>query len=150
MKIKRIIYTTLLIIWMIVIFMFSNQGGNKSKSTSDKVTSTIIDKMEVVTKQDVTKEEKHSLIEDTRVFVRKFAHFFLYFVLGVFSCLTFRSYGINKNILVYSILFCFVYACSDEVHQMFSDGRTFKFLDIFIDTIASTTSNFICLYFIKR
>ena len=57
MKTKKIIYTTLLIVWMIVIFLFSNQNAEKSESTSDKVASTIIDTVETVTKHDIPKEQ---------------------------------------------------------------------------------------------
>ena len=33
-----------------------------------------------------------------------------------------------------------LYAISDEVHQLFTDGRSFKVYDIIIDTLGSTTS----------
>lgn len=147
MKIKKIIYTTLLIIWMIIIFMFSNQNGNKSESTSDKVTSSVIDTVEVVTKHEVTEDEKNNLIEDTRLLVRKGAHFFLYFVLGIFSYLTFNSYGISRRLLLYSVLFCFIYAISDEIHQIFLDGRTAKFVDIIIDTAGASIGSLLVLVF---
>ena len=51
--------------------------------------------------------------------------------------LLFNSYGVKK-ILFYSILFCFIYACSDEIHQLFLDGRTAKVLDVCIDTCGSS------------
>lgn len=148
MKIKRIIYTTLLFIWMIIIFLFSNQNADNSQSTSDKVASSIVDTTEVITKQEIPKEDKENFIEDTRVLMRKSAHFTLYFVLGILVYLTFTSYFIPKTI-IFSIIFCFLYACSDEVHQMFSDGRTAKILDIFIDTCGSCLAISIS-YFIKR
>lgn len=148
MKIRRIIYTTLLILWMIVIFMFSNQNADSSQSTSDKVASGIVDAAEVVTKQEIPKEDREDFIEDTRVLIRKSAHFMLYFVLGVLTYLTFTSYSIPKTVL-FSIIFCFLYACSDEIHQMFSDGRTAKIIDIFIDTCGSCLAIGMC-YFVKR
>lgn len=147
---KRIIYTTLLIIWMIVIFMFSNQNGKESKSVSDKVTSNVIDAVEVVTKDDVSDDKRNNIIKDSRFVVRKLAHFSLYFILGILSYLTISSYNISNRVIVYSLLLCFLYACSDETHQMFSDGRTFRILDIFIDTMGASISNFICLYFVNR
>ena len=147
---KRIIYTSLLIIWMVVIFMFSNQNGKESKSVSDKVTSNVIDAVEVVTKDDVSDDKRNNIIKDSRFVVRKLAHFSLYFILGILSYLTISSYNISNRVIVYSLLLCFLYACSDEIHQMFSDGRTFRILDIFIDTMGESISNFICLYFINR
>ena len=144
MKIKKIILTSLLIIWMIVIFMFSNQNATKSESTSDKVASTVIDTVEVVTKEEITEDKKETLIEDNRFVVRKTAHFTLYFILGLLAYLTLSSYSIKK-IVIFSILFCFLYACSDEIHQMFLDGRTGKILDVFIDTIGSVVGIYLCL-----
>ena len=144
MKIKKIILTSLLIIWMIVIFMFSNQNATKSESTSDKVASTVIDTVEVVTKEEITEDKKEILIEDTKFVVRKTAHFTLYFILGLLAYLTLKSYSIKK-IVIFSILFCFLYACSDEIHQMFLDGRTGKILDVFIDTIGSVVGIYLCL-----
>ena len=43
MQIKKIIYSTLLIIWMVIIFMFSNQNAKTSQATSDKIASDIVD-----------------------------------------------------------------------------------------------------------
>ena len=147
MKVKRFIYTVLLIVWMIVIFMFSNQDANKSKTTSDGVTSTIINTVENVTKQEITKEKKNNLIEDTRFLIRKCAHFTLYFVLGFLTYFTLTSYSSSRMVL-YSVVFCFLYACSDEVHQMFLDGRTPKIMDVLIDTVGSSGSIGLC-YFIE-
>lgn len=148
MKIKRIIYTILLIIWLVIIFMFSNQNARNSQSSSDKVASTIIDTVETVTNQEITEEKKSNLIEDTRFLIRKCAHFTLYFILGILIYLTLTNYSISKSVL-YSIIFCFLYACSDEVHQMFLDGRTPKVMDILIDTIGGSISVGLC-YFVEK
>ena len=144
--IKRIIYTVLLVLWMIIIFMFSNQNANNSQSTSDKVISTIIEIVETVTNNEISEDKRINVIEDTSFIVRKLAHFTIYFILGVLVYLTLTSYHVNKTIL-FSILFCFIYACSDEIHQMFSDGRTAKLIDILIDTSGATIGCFIIKFF---
>ena len=149
MKSKRMIYTTLLILWMLIIFMFSNQDSTKSESTSDKLTGTVIDTVEVVTKEEISEDKKDILIEDSRFIVRKTAHFTLYFILGILSYLTIKSYGVKRVVLL-SILFCFIYACSDEFHQMFLDGRTPKILDILIDTIGSSVGIYLLIIFNEK
>lgn len=141
MKIKKIISTCLLIIWMIIIFIFSNQNAVKSETTSDKVSTEIINTVITVTKQEITEKEKKNLIEDYRFLIRKTAHFTLYVVLGILAYITFSSYGIKK-ITLSTIIFCFIYACSDEFHQLFSNGRTAQILDVFIDTLGGI---FICV-----
>lgn len=148
MKIKKIIYTVLLIMLLLVIFLFSNQTANKSQSTSDKVASGIVDIVETVTKNEIKKDKRESIIENTRFLVRKTAHFTLYFVLGIIVYLLFTSYGVKK-IVFYSILFCFLYACGDEVHQLFLDGRTAKILDVCIDTCGSSLA-VICLFHLQK
>lgn len=148
MKLKKVIYIILLISWMVVIFLFSNQDGTTSQSTSDQVAATIIDTTTKLTKQEMTKEKRNSLIEDTRVLIRKTAHFTLYFILGVLAFLVFNSYSVSRPLL-YSIAFCFLYACSDEIHQMFSDERTAKMLDVMIDTLGASLSCSI-LYMIRK
>ena len=77
MKIKKVIYTVLLIIWLLVIFLFSNQTASKSQSTSDKVASDIVGVVETVTKNEIKKAKKENIIENTRFLVRKTAHFTL-------------------------------------------------------------------------
>ena len=148
MKIKKVIYTVLLIIWLLVIFLFSNQTASKSQSTSDKVASDIVDVVETVTKNEIKKDKKESIIESTRFLVRKTAHFTLYFILGIIVYLLFTSYGVKKTVF-YSILFCFLYACSDEIHQLFLDGRTAKILDVCIDTCGSSLA-IISLFYLQK
>lgn len=132
---KKIIYTFLLITWMGIIFLFSNQNASKSLNVSDKFTSNLIDTVASVSNKDVSNNRKHTLVVNSRFLIRKCAHFTIYFILGLLSYLTLKSYGV-KNVFIYIILFCFIYSVSDEVHQIFTSGRTFKLLDIFIDTSA--------------
>ena len=40
----------------------------------------------------------------------------------------------NKKKILISLLIGIIYAISDEIHQMFSDGRTTTILDVFIDS----------------
>lgn len=54
----KIIKAILIVIWMIVIFNFSNQGGTESSGTSSKVTKKIIN---VITKD---KEEPNKQTEE--------------------------------------------------------------------------------------
>ena len=129
--------------------MFSNDNSKISQNKSDKVANTIIDTSEVITKKEIKEEKKKAIVEDTRFTVRKIAHFTLYFILGILVFLTLNSYGINNRILLFSILLCFIYSISDELHQIFISGRTFKILDILIDTISSSIS-IILLKFIKK
>lgn len=43
----------------------------------------------------------------------------------------------NSKILIISILMCVIYACSDEIHQLFVFGRSGEIRDVLIDFIGS-------------
>ena len=145
MDYKRVISSIFLIIWIIVIFMFSNEPATLSHSKSDKVAKTTIDTVSTVTGNDYTKSK---ITIDSRYVVRKVAHFTLYFILGVLSITVLRNYGISNRIVLYSILFCLIYAISDEIHQLFIAGRNFKLLDIFIDTSGGIVGS-LTIYYTK-
>lgn len=147
---KKIVLTCLLVIWMLIIFMFSNANGTNSQKTSDGLTKSVINTVSKVTKKKVSKKQENKIIQDTSFIVRKTAHFTIYLILGVLVYLTLNSYGINKRIIIYSGIFCMLYAISDEIHQLFSDGRAFMILDIFIDTIGGIIGVFIINKIVKH
>ena len=67
--------------------------------------------------------------------VRKMAHFSVYTCLGILLFLFMNTYEINnrKKVLI-SIGLAFIYACSDEIHQLFVGGRSGEFRDVLIDS----------------
>ena len=50
---------------------------------------------------------------------------------------------------VYSLVFCFIAACIDELHQFFVPGRSMQLTDIFIDFIGSISATLIIILFTK-
>ena len=88
------------------------------------------------TMQNEPKEEQ--LIEKLNKPLRKCMHASVYFVLSIliFNCLkTFKISG-WKNVII-PIGIAFLYACTDEFHQLFIDGRTSQFTDVLIDTFGA-------------
>ena len=154
---KKYFLVILLVFWLLVIFLFSNQTASKSQSTSDKVASDIVGVVETVTNNEIKKDKKENIIENTRFLVRKTAHFTLYFILGIIVYLLFTSYGVKKilfysilqKVLLFSLSATFLYACSDEIHQLFLDGRTAKVLDICIDTCGSSLA-IISIFYLQK
>lgn len=145
---KKYILIILLAIWMIIIFAFSNQNGKKSESLSDRVTSITIDVVVKITNTKISDDKREEIIDNTRLFVRKTAHFTSYFILGILAYLIFSNISV-KNTYFYTLLICFLYACTDEIHQIFLSGRTARVIDVFIDTCGSIAA---CLtvYLIKK
>jgi VanZ family protein len=120
---KRWIYVG---IWMIIIFVFSNQPGAQSNQTSSFVLRIFnhigIDISQLIPGVDVG------------FIVRKIAHITEFFILALllFDALV-EQYSIKKAALL-CFLIGILYAFSDEFHQLFVPGRCASFKDIFIDS----------------
>ncbi len=148
MKGKRITFTLLVILCLGTIFAFSHQIGTTSESISDGFTIGIINVYSKITSKEISESRKEELVKDLRKVVRKSAHFTIYFFLGIFMYATLSSYGCNHSVL-FTLVFCFLYACSDEVHQLFVIHRTGRVFDVFIDTIGSSLGVSFSLLFKK-
>ena len=141
-KIFKII---LIVIWMTVVFTFSNEGGTKSSNTSRKVTEVIVQ-----TISDKSIDENEQLIEKTDKIVRKLAHYTIYTIGGIliFSYVNTIDKSRKEKIL-YSIAFGACYAVTDEIHQFFVSGRSARIFDVGIDTLGVITGIGIYLVIIK-
>lgn len=146
MEKKQIFKLILIIIWMFVIFNFSAEDSKKSSDTSGRL---IIKIAEIIKQEKLTEKEKEFLINDCMFYIRKAAHFTLYFILGLLSILLLKDkYGLGATTYIYTIIFCFIYACSDEIHQVFVPGRHGSFIDVLIDTSGTLLSIFTVYFFI--
>ena len=148
---KKIISIILLVLWMSLIFYFSHQPSYTSDKTSNGVIDKLINIVEKVSKYEFNEEELN-IINKSLVFpVRKSAHFTIYLILGILFYNLIRLY-MNKNfkILIISILMCVIYACSDEIHQLFIFGRSGELRDVLIDFIGSLLGVMIAYKFYKR
>lgn len=123
---KITIKIILVIIWMIVIFCFSNQKATESSKLSDGFIKNTISR--------VMHDDSESTIKKFVKPVRKSAHFCVYLILGL---LVMNCFNINKKYILYSVLICLLYSISDEIHQIFVPGRSCEFLDVIIDTFGS-------------
>ncbi len=131
---------TLLILWMGIIFIFSNDSGYDSVSRSNSIIDNTIVKIYEAFNGKINSTTKDEIIKKYSYPVRKLAHFTEYFILGILIFLVLSDYNIHKNIILYCILFCLLYALSDEFHQSFISGRVSSIIDVLIDTMGSITS----------
>ena len=135
---KKIIYLILVIIWMLLIFNFSNQKAYYSTKLSDSFIYKTICKVYKVFHSNVSEEKLDMIVSDYTVIVRKLAHFTIYLILGILVLLFIREFKLDfKYTFIIPILICFIYAISDETHQLFVEGRSGELRDIFIDTLGS-------------
>ena len=139
---KKVTAWVLVILWMILIFFLSDMTGERSHNISEGaiegVVTTVVDttnNLNITKKSNSQKKIIKSISEVLNYIIRKILHMFEYFMLYILLFNALKNYNIiNKNIIIYSILICFLYSCSDEYHQLFRE-RTGHFSDCIIDMI---------------
>ncbi len=133
----RVIFAALSVIIMVAIFCFSAQNGTASSKTSGRVVTVVL-KTFYSRFIELSANEKAQLIKTLQFLIRKCAHFSIYFLLGgsVFGFVS--TFNLTKlKIVLFSWLFCVFYALTDEIHQLFSNGRSGNLRDILIDSCGS-------------
>ncbi|MBR1817802.1 MAG: VanZ family protein [Bacilli bacterium] len=117
--------------WAALIFFFSSQGSSDSSELSGGIMDFINQILPFSISLHIT---------------RKIAHFTEFFILGLCTINLLNCYQrVDKKTLLYALVFCFCYACSDEIHQIFVEGRGPSIIDVCIDTSGSLVSILIIL-----
>ncbi|WP_278600261.1 VanZ family protein [Clostridium tertium] len=124
-KNKKMISWIMLIAWMGIIFFMSHQPGEVSSSQSELV-------LKIFSFLGI--ELNQYFGELATLVIRKTAHFSEYLILFLFAYNVSRFYFTTKKSRLYSIIFVFLYASTDEFHQYFIPGRNMAFKDVLIDT----------------
>ncbi len=137
MKIKQILSTILVVLWMITIFNFSQQQGTRSSKTSQKISRIIIGICDM--KKDISQEEKENLVIVLEPIVRKLAHYFIYMIGGMLIINCLYVFGVRRYVSIYSSIIGIIYSITDETHQLFVNGRSGSIHDVLIDTIGILT-----------
>ena len=141
-KLKTILSYILVILWMILIFIFSNVDSDNSNKTSMDTIDKIIDKVDEATydagirDHHVSNDKKLLLISNLNMPIRKLAHFTEYLILCLLLINALNLSNIKHKYLI-SIIICILYAFTDEYHQTFINGRTGQILDVLIDSSGS-------------
>lgn len=121
----------LIIIWMCFIFFMSNQPAAASDSQSLGIIN-ILSKMGI---------DMNGIFGDIANFiVRKCAHFIEYMILGFLIINLLKNDFKLQHVLLFAIMGVFLYACTDEFHQLFVPGRSGNFRDVIIDTSGGALS----------
>ena len=127
---KKIFNIAILILWMIFIFIMSSFKAVDSDTQSGFIANILSNIFNT------------NNVEIINTIIRKLAHMIEYLILGMLMLNCLKDYNI-KNIIMVSILLCILYSISDEVHQLFIDGRSGEILDILIDSIGIIIGNLI-------
>ena len=142
-KIKYVKYI-IAIICCIIIFSFSAVPATASTKQSKGLTYNVI---KLLNGNKLTEKELVKLTKRVNPVIRKIAHFSIYMILAIFTYMFIEELNIKsksekerlrKNI-IYTCIFCIIYAIFDEIHQIYVPGRTGKVIDVIIDTLGACT-----------
>jgi VanZ family protein len=117
-----------LLSWLYFIFSFSSEQATVSSSHSNAIVEFLSGK------------SVHSESVWTH-YIRKSAHFVMYFVLGAIVMLNIKlNARLSTKLAILAWFFCFMYAISDEFHQLYVVGRSGQLKDVAIDSLAAAIS----------
>lgn len=141
---KKIKYVKCIIaiICCIIIFSFSAVPATASTKQSKGLTYNVI---KLLNGNKLSERDLEKLTKKINPVIRKIAHFSIYMILAIFTYMFIEELNtksksekerLRKNIL-YTCIFCIIYAIFDEIHQIYVPGRTGKVIDVVIDTLGS-------------
>lgn len=132
--IKKVAIWIPVILMAIVIFGFSKQDGAESSGLSRKAAACIVDFADYTGIISVDDINRGKYIEQIQYPIRKLAHMSEYAVFGVLIFIALSVDGIClKYRYRFTVFLTFIFACSDEIHQLFVPGRNGDFTDVIID-----------------
>lgn len=127
---RNLIFGILAIVMMLSIFIFSSMPGDISGAQSSFITELLADILHA--------SNRDLFIARYDYFVRKCAHMTEYAVLAslIFGALYGKDRDQRKYIL-FPVIICFLYALTDELHQVFVPGRSGNIFDVGVDTVGA-------------
>lgn len=132
---KKVISYLLFIFWLFIIFYLSNQSGNISGGESSHLIYNTLHFIYKCLNLDTSHLNEIILIIHNPL--RECMHSLEYLILGVLTINLLIQTQVKENKMVITILFCFIYAATDEIHQLFIPGRTFEYFDILMDMVGT-------------
>ena len=121
---------------MVCVFLFSCENADDSSDTSGRFVNLIIsifygdyDELPMWEQEEIRGNISH--------FIRKTAHFTIFAALGFFAFLTSGQRKLLCKGTAAVLIFCGLYAVSDELHQYFVPGRACMLRDMLLDTCGS-------------
>lgn len=156
-KKKIIISWLLVIIWASLIFIMSSMDTNESNGKSKTIINDVVEKSVETTNglgiidKHPSKNKMNKVIEKLNYPLRKAAHASEYFIFTILILTALKNSGVNGNKkFIIALVICFIYACTDEYHQTFVNGRTGQFSDTLIDTFGGFISCLMYIFMMKK
>ncbi|MBQ7943347.1 MAG: VanZ family protein [Lachnospiraceae bacterium] len=126
---------------MSMIFSFSAQDSSESSSLSEKISIKVIEITDELLTLDLSDAQAQQATERIHTFIRKLGHFSEYLALGVSLVIPlYVVYHVRgRRLFLVPLCFCILFASTDEIHQLFVDGRHGSPKDVLIDSCGALT-----------
>lgn len=148
-------FTTLTVAVMVMIFLFSSKTDTDSRKESNFFSLRLI-RMIVRDYDELPEDEQALVFDKLDMVIRKIAHFSEFCALAFLLRLTLEFWsGLRaearnaRKLSLQALLGGFIYACSDEFHQIFVPGRGSSFTDVLIDTAGAALGILFALLIIR-
>lgn len=142
-----IISILFVILCALFIFFMSSMDINESNGNSKTIIKDVVEKSVKttnglgITAKHPSKNKIQQVIEKWNYPLRKVAHASEYFIFTFLILLALKSSKVSGiKMFTIALIICFIYACTDEYHQTFINGRTGQFSDVLIDTLGGFIS----------
>ncbi len=123
------------ILLMYIIFSFSGQEGSVSSQLSYRVSYQLVETGAKILNRDMDVWQIDEVAVRINGYVRKLAHMGEYFALAVAVAFPLYVYGLRGIwLILVAGAICVGFACTDEYHQSFVEGRTPSGRDVAIDS----------------
>ena len=132
---KSTIAGILALMWMCVIFAFSAQTKEESGAVSEGLSYRMVNTTGLLLHLNIDEEKIREIANAIDFYVRKGAHMTEYAILAILLCVWLGRWQMSRTRLVCMAgTFTSLYACSDEFHQLFVEGRAGRVSDVLIDS----------------
>jgi VanZ family protein len=155
---KKGVVVVMLLGWALIIFLFSSQPYKQqdlapilSRLLEGRHSFGILDRISFIFDGREVSVAGLGVIHFAEFFIRKGVHFFIFAVLG-FLMLRVCHLFVKNNLRAFAIaLFSVVfYACLDELHQYYTDGRSALWQDVVIDSVGGFFGISVSYWLVRR
>lgn len=129
----RVILTTLCVLCAVWIFSNSLRTGEQSVSQSSEVVDMVQDVASVVAPESFVATASGEDYDLLHSYIRNFAHFFEFLLLGALACGCYLSYTRKKRFLFIPLGGLALFPMIDEWLQTFVNGRGAEWKDVLLD-----------------
>lgn len=147
---RRYLWLAAAVIWMALIFHFSNQKAVKSSEISGSLTYRIAKGIDQAFCLDFDEDTLKQYAQALEHPVRKAAHMTEYAVLAwIFlgNCMQYPYF--RRKCYIWAGMLAALYAATDEFHQLFIEGRSGELKDVAIDSTGALLGLLLAFIFHK-